>query len=140
MQESAHPPKDVVVPPDEEMPVDKPDSTVESHGNDMILKDPNDSSAKSPGNPEHNAKDIEVKMGDKVDVSIIKNGIRSWWCAKVIATKIEKGLRRYRVQMLHKSFPPRWVNANKVRICPHSPQVASPHESVINYKFLRNCP
>jgi len=69
-------------------------------------------------------------VGDKVDISLIMNGIRSHWCAKIIAFKIEQGSKRYRVQTLAK-IPPKWVSAFKIQHCTHHPQVASPHNSVV---------
>jgi hypothetical protein len=72
------------------------------------------------------AQELEV-----VDVSLILNGIRSWWCARVFGTKLEKGKRRYRVKPLAKMFSPRWVGDKQVRPCSHTPQVASPHDSVV---------
>ena len=80
---------------------------------------------------QHSLKDIvEVSPGltddlQTVDVSIVMNGIRSWWCAKVISTEVMKGKRRLRVKPVAK-LPPRWAGEKQVRPCSHNPQVASP--------------
>jgi len=82
-------------------------------------------------NMSQSSMDDKLEVIEEVDVSIVLNEIRSWWCAKVISTRKEKGQERYRVKPLAKMLKPKWVTEKFIRKCPHRPQLSSPHESAV---------
>ena len=63
-----------------------------------------------------------------IDVEIVMNGVKNWWCAKELKRgKDKKGLDRIHVQPLNKKLKSRWISESKTKKCEHTTPVSTPH-------------
>lgn len=58
------------------------------------------------------------------------NGINSWWCSHV-TDRDHQNNKLFKVKPVAKKIKPRWVRQGHLRPCAHSPQVSTPHDSVV---------